>query len=472
MGVLNDYANAAAVNAALNKGVEANKAVSELKEDLVNIKNRTIDKLKIVKSIISKPNDFVWTSNMPITIRRNIDGEISTDIETLDYKFGGKTYYVAMNGNDSRDGLTPETAFRSVYKARSMDDVRTIIVSDGWYDVKYAFDSNSTGVSGYKDLDIIGIGNVYLTTTYTVSWSKTESYTNLYQTTRALTCDIYDTTTLDEFGDYTKYTKVSDLTVCNNTEGSWFIDTSNVVYVHTIGNKIPNNDFIKVFLMVGNFKSIGDKNLYFENIKFYGGGKENGTYGGCVEVEIGTDSNAKIVCKDCEFKYNYRGAGAFISRGYDSVLIGCSVSNTYLDGFNYHYLSGKKIAHAIEINCNGHNCGDINGESSDQISTIHDGSKIIRINCDYSHSVGCPIHDVNTNTQSWNLGVLCSNSLSTRENSKANFGVSTGAEMWLDTCGGYGSPKAYFSDSKSSIHKHNCIFDTDIVYATGTIDEY
>lgn len=37
MGVLNDYTNAAAVNAALNKGVEANKAVSELKEDLSNI---------------------------------------------------------------------------------------------------------------------------------------------------------------------------------------------------------------------------------------------------------------------------------------------------------------------------------------------------------------------------------------------------------------------------------------------------
>ena len=37
MGVLNDYTNAAAVNAALNKGVEANKAVSELKEDLTDL---------------------------------------------------------------------------------------------------------------------------------------------------------------------------------------------------------------------------------------------------------------------------------------------------------------------------------------------------------------------------------------------------------------------------------------------------
>lgn len=37
MGVLNDYPNAAAVNDALNKGVEANSAVGELKSDLNNI---------------------------------------------------------------------------------------------------------------------------------------------------------------------------------------------------------------------------------------------------------------------------------------------------------------------------------------------------------------------------------------------------------------------------------------------------
>ena len=46
MGVLNDYTNAAAVNAALNKGVEANKAVSELKEDL--------------SDLFEKKNSFNW----------------------------------------------------------------------------------------------------------------------------------------------------------------------------------------------------------------------------------------------------------------------------------------------------------------------------------------------------------------------------------------------------------------------------
>ena len=39
MGILTDYENAAAVNDALNKGVEANNSVSELKEDLYNLYN-------------------------------------------------------------------------------------------------------------------------------------------------------------------------------------------------------------------------------------------------------------------------------------------------------------------------------------------------------------------------------------------------------------------------------------------------
>ncbi len=43
MGVLNDYPNATAVNDALNKGVEANKAVGELKSDLVELENCIYD---------------------------------------------------------------------------------------------------------------------------------------------------------------------------------------------------------------------------------------------------------------------------------------------------------------------------------------------------------------------------------------------------------------------------------------------
>lgn len=52
MGVLNDYTNAAAVNAALNKGVEANKAVSELKEDL--------NELDKIANITNYAFDFGW----------------------------------------------------------------------------------------------------------------------------------------------------------------------------------------------------------------------------------------------------------------------------------------------------------------------------------------------------------------------------------------------------------------------------
>lgn len=79
MGVLNDYTNAAAVNAALNKGVEANKAVSELKEDLSNIENHLekskniYDASKSVSGYLGggnvKPSDSYVTSDyIPVEI--------------------------------------------------------------------------------------------------------------------------------------------------------------------------------------------------------------------------------------------------------------------------------------------------------------------------------------------------------------------------------------------------------------------
>ena len=67
MGVLNDYPNAAAVNDALNKGVEANSAVGELKSDLVNIKDVTVV-VKESKNLFNrndedyKPNTIYDTS--------------------------------------------------------------------------------------------------------------------------------------------------------------------------------------------------------------------------------------------------------------------------------------------------------------------------------------------------------------------------------------------------------------------------
>lgn len=82
MGVLNDYTNAAAVNAALNKGVEANKAVSELKEDLTEISNEfgieflttlnghIVDNKAYSSSGVLQSNNAICTSDIMVTSGR------------------------------------------------------------------------------------------------------------------------------------------------------------------------------------------------------------------------------------------------------------------------------------------------------------------------------------------------------------------------------------------------------------------
>lgn len=69
MGVLNNYANADAVNAALNKGVEANKAVSELKGDLSELEQDTnplfnfSESTETITTLIKNNSDGQWIVN-------------------------------------------------------------------------------------------------------------------------------------------------------------------------------------------------------------------------------------------------------------------------------------------------------------------------------------------------------------------------------------------------------------------------
>lgn len=426
-----------------------------------SVTNFTYNRLKTILSPVPFPSGFNWdSSNLPISLYRNIYGEISTDIEDKDYTTDGVTYYVSPTGNNDNDGLTENTALRSVYIAREKSDCRRIIIKAGWYAHKNSF--LASPAASHKSIDIVGIGNVYLTTSYDVNW--TLHSTNVYKCTRSATANIIDTNHINEEGDFVKYDLVDSIATVASTEGTWYIDSSNNVYVHTIGNEVPDNGFIKVLLSERNFHSSGDYRIYMENVKIYGGG----ALGSCT---ISNTGDSLAVFKNCEFKYNSGGDGAFSSVGYNTILINCIASMAHSDAFNYHK-NGSKIANAIEVNCIGRNSGTVGGSSSDQGTTIHDGSKIIRLNGIYSNTVGAPITDVNEGTKSWCLGCISEKSQSTGQNTNANFAFLTGAEAWLDTCGGRESELAYTVDSQSKLHLHNCIFDTNSFYATGEVTNY
>lgn len=85
MGVLNDYPNAAAVNDALNRGVEANSAVGELKSDLNNIDTELTDIYGTIKDGL-KYDRYTWELGT-IDLTTGANKGTSTSIRTKNMVF-------------------------------------------------------------------------------------------------------------------------------------------------------------------------------------------------------------------------------------------------------------------------------------------------------------------------------------------------------------------------------------------------
>jgi hypothetical protein len=108
------------------------------------------------------------------------------------------------------------------------------------------------------------------------------------------------------------------------------------------------------------------------------------------------------------------------------------------DGFNYHTVADA-APYAVEIDCIGRD----NGASSDTDNgtAMHDAGSVVRLNGEYYSNVGTNVHDINTDTTSWNLGVNAHDSTSAVNDINFAVGWSTGAagKMWLDCCKSSGS---------------------------------
>ena len=96
MGVLNDYTNAAAVNAALNKGVEANKAVSELKEDLSKLNGNITGNIPIV---FSKSDHYINTADSPVDLSALVQGTTTWHRAIIDCSEGDR-FKIQVDGGD------------------------------------------------------------------------------------------------------------------------------------------------------------------------------------------------------------------------------------------------------------------------------------------------------------------------------------------------------------------------------------
>jgi hypothetical protein len=136
---------------------------------------------------------------------------------------------------------------------------------------------------------------------------------------------------------------------------------------------------------------------------------------------------------ECTFKYAYsdNGLGASAAAGL-ITSVRCATADNMQDGYNYHEDGTNGSGDVVEIDNVGRVCGTP-GADNDNISSIHEDFRAVRVNCDYHSSNGPIIADVNT-SKSWNLGVKYKASDAASGNSQANFTLQATAEAWVDSC--------------------------------------
>lgn len=362
-----------------------------------------LDSFQFKPQIIPYPDG--WTYK-PVTIQRDNDGTISNTMTTDEfrhrYKLYGKTYYVDNAGSDSNDGLTPAAPLLTIGAALAKSDVVEISCDSGYYyQNSWAYyDTITKSVSIYcpNGKAIFGdafkpTGFLYLTSDSADVW-RAEAVTG---------GKVYGIDTVDVFGNPIIYTKVSSKAACNALERSYYSPQfGQPGYPNTYFNP-PSSigtpvQLDNIYVTAGNsgrylLDSYGTSRdsltLYLEGIEFIGAGEISRMTDGC-----------KIYAQDCRFVGSTNSTDAFrTDYGEEVVLYNCNGGYSELDVFSY--TATDKVA---EISVNGIWAG-IYGGVSNQVSTAHSATNIVRVNGDYRNSTTYILTDVNTNTKSFNVGI-------------------------------------------------------------------
>jgi len=415
--------------------------------------------------LLSKPEGFNWAGK-PINVYKNAAGIGSTDFDGANYKpnIGSTQYHLAKSdagGSDSNDGLTASTPLATYTALQSKPDIGEIVIHHGYFSDSDGFN----GMTHTKDVRIVAAPgeDVTISTFRTLTWSKTAGRTNVYESSRTLVVAVWDASILDGDKNYTKLNFVASLDLCDSTAGSYFYSSPNI-YVHTLDGR-PADLNIKIALNVKNYYNVGNHITYFENLKLFGG-----IDGAAKPMNSNATDSTLFIAKNCQFKYSTGGNGGVSAIGAECIIQNCIASKNYADGFNYH--AGGRALNNIEIN----GIAKLNGisltNSQNNASTIHESGKIIRINTLGANTEGPVIHDVDSGTQSWNIGCNAYDSDAVAALRNVSYMAEDGAEMWLDACFESLSNYSLRADTGGKIHLRACSMAGVPYINGGMIDLY
>lgn len=326
-------------------------------------------------------------------------------IDPASYIVSGITkhrYADAVAGDDANDGLTPETATKTLTNLRTKfgsltgQKLHVHFLSAGVYPVESNFsgtvDWNMTcdAASGYAVLAVGGKSGA----DFTIHESGPAYNLASYAATAVFDLSNRDATTgkPQKLTAATGADDAAKIAACIATAGTYHNAADGSCYVHTFDDRAPDADLVATAHGAIASAFSPAKNTYCKGIIFIGGTN------GALYIN-GATAAFNFVFDDCQFIGS--AANAFrpeLDSGF-LFLHKCKAYHGALDGFNYHADGASTTLHVIENECGG----DGNGlAAGDNCSTVHDGIRMVRVNGAYYGSTRT-IHDIGDVPASWNI---------------------------------------------------------------------
>lgn len=310
------------------------------------------------------------------------------------------TYYISPTGNNTTGDGTENNPWATIYEAwKHCTSGDTIFCKNGLYPRQGLPNSDSTRFT--HSINLIGESKdgVWFKEADNHEWTQDSTYTNLYHTTRSGVSEVIDISERTS-GKFAKLTEVFSITDCASTPNTFFRDVDEV-YVNLNGITV-SDDNILLGLGLGNtgafrFENFtGDTLIYLKNINVLQGDR------GIINCNNNTNHTVTVYMRDCKFYNNRSGdytLDAMSNKGCYTICENVVANNSKKDGFNYHKSSTNKEGIGIEINCTSINCGygwTDSGKLSNNSTTAHNGSQVVRVNGVYGFCNGGCAVDIDT----------------------------------------------------------------------------
>lgn len=420
------------------KDIENEKAsTKKVNEDRYKLYNKNIPK---IYKPFTFPNGFLGNYKPLSIIYDGINFKTDFNRENFMYS-GGTTYYIAPNGDWQNDGLTEQTPVKLYQALNRSVDGDTIIVKKGIYLIDH-LDQNEYNLA--KNLNLIAEEGAFFVMggrkpTFTKDTNNNLWIYSLNDVRRIISCDNLDF----------ELEKKSSINECKSQVNSWYTDGS-TVYVNTVEQPKVYTLNSVVGLVA---KNTSDCKLYVENLTVIGGDTS-------FKTNKSVNFNLEIILNKCKFLYNVSSQTSVKIQGGNILSNNCIVMYSKGDGFGYLHQNESLEnveTNFVEINCVGANNGIGGTQDNMNGSTAHGGVKGIRVNGLYYNNFGANVGDVQTDTQTLNLGCSVFDSCATSMNQ--GFGLQqAGATVWLYNCIGYGNSADLVAYGNTTAYTHNCNF--------------